>query len=66
MNWLIKGSLRGWNSTTIDHIFVGRLIGIDDVVSFHAESAADLRDAFHEAVDDFIETRAAVGRKIDR
>lgn len=38
-----------------DDCFVGYIAGIDDVVGFHAESIPDLRVAFEEAVDDYIE-----------
>ena len=44
-----------------DNILVGRLVGITDVVSFHAESVAELRAAFEEAVDDYLETCARIG-----
>lgn len=44
------------------NLFVGRLVGIADVVSFHAESVADLRAAFEEAVDDYLETCAKIGK----
>lgn len=36
-----------------DNIFVGRVLGILDIVSFHAESVAELSEAFHESVDDY-------------
>jgi predicted HicB family RNase H-like nuclease len=45
-----------------DGIFVGRIAGIDDNVGFHAESVKDLVDAFHEAVDDYLETCAKIGK----
>lgn len=45
-----------------DNILVGRLVGITDVVSFHAESVAELRAAFEEAVDDYLETCARIGK----
>ncbi len=45
-----------------DGIFFGRIAGIRDGVSFHADNVADLRSAFHEAVDDYIETCAKVGK----
>ena len=44
------------------NILVGRLVGITDVVSFHAESVAELRAAFEEAVDDYLETCARIGK----
>jgi predicted HicB family RNase H-like nuclease len=49
-----------------DGIFIGRLAGINDVVGFHAESVPDLQAAFHEAVDDYIQTCAKVGKPAER
>ena len=46
-----------------DEIFVGRLAGVKDVVGFHADAAADLKTAFHEAVDDYIDTCAKMGKE---
>jgi predicted HicB family RNase H-like nuclease len=45
-----------------DGIFFGRIAGIRDGVSFHADNVADLRSAFHEAVDDYVETCAKIGK----
>jgi predicted HicB family RNase H-like nuclease len=46
-----------------DGLFVGRIAGINDVVGFHGESVAELRAAFREAVDDYVETCAKVGKE---
>jgi predicted HicB family RNase H-like nuclease len=45
-----------------DNILVGRLVGITDLVSFHAESVTELRAVFEEAVDDYIETCEKLGK----
>lgn len=45
-----------------DGCFVGHIIGINDVVGFHGESVAELRAAFEEAVDDYLETCERLGR----
>jgi predicted HicB family RNase H-like nuclease len=45
-----------------DGCFVGHIAGIQDRVGFHGDSVADLRSAFAEAVDDYLETCACVGR----
>lgn len=45
-----------------DEIFFGRIAGITDGVSFHADTVKDLKAAFHEAVDDYIRTCAAIGK----
>lgn len=39
-----------------DGCFVGHIAGIRDVIGFHGESVAELRAAFEEAVDDYLET----------
>ena len=45
-----------------DEIFTGRLAGINDVVGFLADSVEGLKAAFHEAVDDYIETCGKTGK----
>lgn len=45
-----------------DGIFHGRIAGIRDVVGFHADTVDVLRAAFHEAVDDYVETCARIGK----
>jgi predicted HicB family RNase H-like nuclease len=49
-----------------DEIFVGRIVGINDVVGFHAASVDALKEAFQEAVDDYVETCKAVGKKPEK
>jgi predicted HicB family RNase H-like nuclease len=46
-----------------DGIFTGRIAGIRDGVGFHGDTVAALRNAFHEAVEDYIETCAKVGKE---
>lgn len=46
-----------------DGCFVGHIAGIRDVVGFHGESVGELRTAFEEAVDDYIETCSKIGRE---
>ncbi|ASL26971.1 type II toxin-antitoxin system HicB family antitoxin [Azotobacter chroococcum] len=45
-----------------DKLLVGHIVGINDVVGFHGESVPELRGAFEEAVDDYLETCAKLGR----
>lgn len=46
-----------------DEIFFGRVAGIRDGVGFHADTVADLKAAFHEAVDDYLATCSRVGKE---
>ncbi|PSJ50136.1 type II toxin-antitoxin system HicB family antitoxin [Kumtagia ephedrae] len=46
-----------------DAVFFGRIAGIRDVIGFHADNVSDLIAAFHEAVDDYIETCRKVGKE---
>lgn len=45
-----------------DEIFVGHIAGIRDRVGFHADTVPELKAAFHEAVDDYVETCKAVSK----
>ncbi len=45
-----------------DGLFVGHIEGIKDVVGFHGESINELRESFEEAVKDYLETCARLGR----
>ena len=45
-----------------DSCFVGHIAGIRDVVGFHGESVVELRAAFEEAVDDYLEMCTRLGR----
>lgn len=45
-----------------DEIFFGSLAGVSDVIGFHADTVAGLKQAFHEAVDDYITTCEKLGR----
>ncbi len=49
-----------------DECFVGRLAGINDVIGFHGSTIAELKAAFHEAVDDYIETCRKAGKAPER
>jgi predicted HicB family RNase H-like nuclease len=37
-----------------DDIFVGRVLGLRSVISFHGETVAELRREFELAIDDFL------------
>jgi predicted HicB family RNase H-like nuclease len=45
-----------------DEVFFGRIVGINDVVGFHATDATTLKAAFREAVDDYEATCRSVGK----
>lgn len=57
-----KGYLATVEYDPDDEIIVGRVAGLNDVVGFHADEAQALKQAFREAVDDYIETCAAAGK----
>ena len=63
MNTMIhKGYAARIEYSDNDDCFVGHIAGINDVVGFHGASVADLRAAFEEAVDDYLETCEKIGR----
>lgn len=49
--------------SSIDNLFHGKIKGINDLVSFEGESITELTNAFHQAVEDYIELCKAVDKK---
>ncbi|ANL69879.1 HicB family protein (plasmid) [Rhizobium phaseoli] len=49
-----------------DDVFFGKIAGISDVIGFHGDSVAELKKAFHEAVDDYLETCRKIGKEPQR
>jgi len=45
-----------------DSIFVGRLLGIADVIGFHGATVAELRAAFEASVEDYLSTCERIGK----
>ena len=45
-----------------DNVLHGRLAGIRDGVTFHASDVDELQRAFREALDDYVETCAKIGK----
>ncbi len=44
-----------------DECFVGRVAGIRDIITFHGEDVAEVRLAFQEAIDFYLESCAERG-----
>lgn len=38
-----------------DSIFVGRVLGLHTIISFHGETVAELRSAFETAIEEFLQ-----------
>ena len=49
-----------------DGCFIGHVAGINDVIGFHGDSVSQLRQAFEEAVDDYLETCQKLNRTPQR
>jgi predicted HicB family RNase H-like nuclease len=49
-----------------DEIFVGRILGMRSIVSFHGDTVAQLRSEFEGAVEDFLSECKALGVKPEK
>ena len=63
MNIMIyKGYTARIEYSTEDGCLIGEIAGIRDIVGFHGDSVAELRAAFEEAVEDYLEMCEESGR----
>lgn len=49
-----------------DEVFYGKLIGINDLVNFEADSVKGLKKTFKEAVEDYLETCKNLNKAPDK
>ncbi len=49
-----------------DGCLVGHIAGIKDIVGFHGGSVSEIRVAFEEAVDDYLDMCAETGKRPDK
>ena len=49
-----------------DRVLHGKILGIEDLVTFEATSVSRLEKAFRDAVDDYIEVCAEIGKTPER
>ena len=49
-----------------DNIFVGRVLGIEDGISFHGETVAALKERFAAAINYYLADCKAMGRKPEK
>lgn len=64
MDILKYGEYEGTAELDMDrHVCRGKILFIDDLVTYEAASPADLQREFEAAVDDYVETCASLGRE---
>jgi predicted HicB family RNase H-like nuclease len=58
-------SYRGYTATMVfdpeDKIIVGRVLDIDDIISFHGDSIGEFEANFHAAVDNYVAASKVLG-----
>lgn len=58
-----KGYVARVEFDPLDEIFIGRILGIADIISFHGETVAELSSDFHHAIDHYLQDCIATGRQ---
>ncbi|MBI5409344.1 MAG: type II toxin-antitoxin system HicB family antitoxin [Nitrospirae bacterium] len=58
-----KGYIGSVHYSEEDEVFHGKLEAINDLIMFEGTSVKELKKAFHEAVDDYLETCKEMGRE---
>jgi len=58
-----KGYIGTVHYSEEDEVFHGKIEAINDLIMFEGTSVKELKKAFHEAVDDYLETCREMGRE---
>ena len=49
-----------------DEVFYGKVEGIEDLISFEGSSVGELKEAFKDSVDDYLELCRKAGKKTEK
>lgn len=49
-----------------DEVFFGKVLGINDLISFEGQSVKELKTAFKESVEDYLKTCHQLGKEPDK
>jgi predicted HicB family RNase H-like nuclease len=58
-----KGYYGSVHFSAEDEVFYGKLLGIEDLVNFEGASVRELKKAFHQAINDYLETCKEIGKE---
>ena len=61
-----KGYLGSVEYSASNEIFYGRIIGIDDRITYDGDSVQGLKNSFVEAVEDYLEGCAEIGKEPEK
>lgn len=56
-----RGYVASMSFDADDKIIVGRVLDVDDIITFHGESVAEFEASFHAVVDDYIAACESLG-----
>jgi len=63
---IYKGYLGTVNFSSEDEVFYGKVHGIVDLVTFEGKSVIELKSAFNESVDDYLQTCKELNKLPDK
>lgn len=61
-----KGYYADIHFSAEDEVFFGKIVGVDDLVNFEADSVKGLKKAFGEAVEDYLKTCSELGKQAEK
>jgi predicted HicB family RNase H-like nuclease len=61
-----KGYYASVHFSSEDEVFYGKVLGINDLISFEGSSVKELKKAFEEAVDDYLDSCKALKKSPDK
>ena len=61
-----KGCLGSVEYSAADEVFFGRVLGITDRITYDGDSVQSLKNDFEEAIDDYIESCAELGKEPEK
>ncbi|MFM7698891.1 MAG: hypothetical protein ACKO5X_09670 [Limnohabitans sp.] len=61
-----KGYTASMQFDSEDQVIVGRVLGIDDIIAFHAKTEAEFEFNFHETDDAYLAASIAIDSRVEK
>jgi predicted HicB family RNase H-like nuclease len=52
--------------SSVDEVFFGKVTGLNDLITFEGSSVTELKEAFKEAIEDYLDTCKSIGKSPDK
>lgn len=63
---IYKGYIGIYSYDKKDHIFYGKIYGINDLITFQSDTESEIEESFHNSIDNYINFCKEIGKEPEK